>query len=164
MHWLSGNDKINMNKRIVYFGLGIIIVILTGVSISFSSPKTNNPSIPTVAPSITPYINSQQPKTPTESSPDPVLFDNNQRTFQKIANGEQDKYQQWQKVASLRLLLPYSGQLFTLSFDYSKGSFVLTLNRNNISEGTKEFNAFLKTNGIMDTSWLENTLTQYTQP
>ena len=64
----------------------------------------------------------------------------------------------------MRKSLPYYGKLFSLFYDYSKASFILTLNKSNIKEGTKEFNAFLQTNGIQNETWLENLITQYTQP
>jgi len=52
--------------------------------------------------------------------------------------------------------LPYTGRYFYFVYDFPKGSFVLTLDKNNITQGNSNFDAFLRNNGIQDRSWFIN--------
>jgi hypothetical protein len=142
-----------MNKRIIYLGLGIFLVILIGINVLFSSLTINKQPVPSTAPTTAPNIMPKPSNVPIGTHPSSREFDEDQKKFQEIAQQEEPIYQQWNKVASMRKSLPYYGKLFSLFYDYSKASFILTLNKSNIKEGTKEFNAFLQTNGIQNETW-----------
>lgn len=64
-------------------------------------------------------------------------------------------------IGKLVEILPYQGKLFSLSYDYSKDSFTLYLNKNDQQGAEKEFEAFLKTNDMQGKNWLQNLNTVY---
>lgn len=154
-----------MNKKLVYLVTVMLIVLLFGFDFLFPSLESKTPPVPqTLIITPTPFVFLPS-ETSIQSIPNPTLFEKNQESFQRIAQQEEKTYQKWQTVASLKTVLPYTGSVFSLSYDYTSGSFILTLRQNNAGEGTKEFNAFLQKNGIPDKSWLEieKLVTQYTQ-
>lgn len=59
-------------------------------------------------------------------------------------------------VGQLIPALPHHGTNFSLYYDFSKNQFILYLNPFATSEGSVEFDAFLKQNGVEDRSWIEN--------
>jgi hypothetical protein len=59
-------------------------------------------------------------------------------------------------VGNIISSLPYQGDYFSFSFDYTKNSFILALDKNHASQGNIAFNEFLKENYIEDRSWFAN--------
>lgn len=64
-------------------------------------------------------------------------------------------------LANLILLLPYQGNLFSLTYDYETDSFNLTLNSQRAIDSKEEFESFLKQNKIESSLWIENIITSY---
>jgi hypothetical protein len=60
------------------------------------------------------------------------------------------------KSGALLDVIPYKGKLFTFDYDYSKGAYRVTFNKDNVLEANTEFNTWLKVQGIEDKSWLFN--------
>lgn len=59
------------------------------------------------------------------------------------------------RVGQLIEALPYSGKLFSLSYDFSNDTFILELDKQSPSDAEKEFDNFLKTRGIQNRSQLQ---------
>lgn len=59
------------------------------------------------------------------------------------------------RVGQLIEELPYSGKLFSLSYDFSNDTFILELDKQSPSDAEKEFDNFLKTRGIQNRSQLQ---------
>ena len=64
-------------------------------------------------------------------------------------------------VGSLYAKLPHTGNYFSFYFNYTTGQFVLILNKAHAQEGTDNFKAFLKDNGVEDVSWIKNLTVDY---
>lgn len=64
-------------------------------------------------------------------------------------------------VMSLLEKLPYQGLYFSLSYDYDRGVFLLTYTKTNLSQGEENLSAFLKENGVNDSSWIESIIISY---
>jgi hypothetical protein len=64
-------------------------------------------------------------------------------------------------VSNLVNHVPYQGKFFTLDYNFNNATFLLTLDKNNLSEANAEFNAYLKINSIADKSWFDNLVTSY---
>ncbi len=77
-------------------------------------------------------------------------------TLSKPSKSEQIELNKDSALGNLISKLPYTGRYFYFVYDFPKGSFVLTLDKNNITQGNSNFDAFLKTNGIQDRSWFIN--------
>ena len=69
---------------------------------------------------------------------------------------DQEKNRRSFLVGSLIDKLPYYGKNFSIIYDTSINVFFLYLNPSNIAGGNKDFDAFLKQNGIDERSWVEN--------
>lgn len=59
-------------------------------------------------------------------------------------------------VSALIEKLPYQGTDFSLSYNFADDSFLLSLDATNQAQGETEFENFLKQNGVLDKSWLQN--------
>jgi|ERR1035437_935529 hypothetical protein len=57
--------------------------------------------------------------------------------------------------------LPHYESYFSLSYDFSADSFLLTLSTNESATGEAAFEKYLKQNNILDKSWLQNLTTNY---
>ena len=64
-------------------------------------------------------------------------------------------------ISALIEKLPHEGNYFSLSYDFSKDSFMLLLNTTSSATGEAEFESFLKQNGVLDESWLQNLIRSY---
>ena len=76
-------------------------------------------------------------------------------------SGAKDYSQVPAAIGKLVENLPYRGTLFSLSYDFSKDSFTLYLNKNNQLNAEKEFEGYLKNNNIADKNWLQNLIVVY---
>jgi hypothetical protein len=99
---------------------------------------------------------NQNPTTPTAPTSKPLEGDNlyvNQQTKQKL--------NQEYLISSLINHVPHQGRLFTLDYNFNNATFLLTLNKNNLTEANTEFDSYLKQNKIDNRSWFENLVTSY---
>lgn len=64
-------------------------------------------------------------------------------------------------LGKLAAKLPYTGLLFSLSYDIDSDFFNLVINKNNTVGASEELNSFLKKNGVEEKSWIENLKTSY---
>ena len=136
---------------IFYFIVFILIAIII-----FS--LLNRPNAPKKIPLITPTptISPIQKTTTQNNNPESPVSDNFYRTPQ-----EKQRDNKMSFVTSLIGHLPYNGKFFTLDYNFNNATFVLTLNKNSLTEANNEFDAYLKTNGINDRSLFENLITTY---
>lgn len=117
------------------------VVFALVIIIAFFPSK--NPSAPTTVPGASKADNL------IPSSPQDIIKMNNQYM-----------------VGQLIKLTPYNGKNFSLYYSFNDSLFTLYLNPANQNEGNKEFDLFLKKNGIDDRSWFDNlqTTTQKVTP
>jgi len=126
-------------KKFIFFSLVLVfffIVFILGIFFNNSGGLIKR----NVMPTITPFLN------PGEAV----------STFSKPSKDEQIELDRSSKLGGLIPKLPYNGVDFSFYFDFSKNTFVLTLDKNNIGQGNSNFDTFLKTNGIQDRSWFSN--------
>lgn len=130
----------------------IIITIVLIVLALFPSVGTKNTNLNTTIPTPTTTeiiiptpsdLNKEAISTVTYSTQAAQL---NQRAF---------------LLTNLILLLPYQGNLFSLTYDFETDSFSLTLNSQSAIEAKEEFEKFLNQNGIQSSLWIENIITTY---
>jgi len=60
--------------------------------------------------------------------------------------------------------LPYEGVNFSLFYSFDDDFFTLYLNPNNTVGGNNEFEKYLKSNGVENSSWIPNLNTVYQKP
>lgn len=77
-------------------------------------------------------------------------------TFSYPSMDEQTELKKNGILGNLISKLPYNGVYFSFVFDFSKNSFVLRLDKNNITKGNSNFDVFLKNNSIQDRTWFDN--------
>jgi len=121
-----------MKKVLLILVVIIIIVCLIIIIISnfFKKPTTNTTILP--SPSVAPNNASSGYST----SADQLLED--KKNFQ---------------IGLLVNKLPYHGNNFSLYYKYNTDEFILQLNPNSAAAGNKEFDLFLKNNGIGSRMW-----------
>lgn len=131
-------------KKFIFFSFVIfILLILAWIFYQAVSPQKPKE----VLPSSTPY-----PKTgPFNSVPNNYTRSDDQKEKDRRAF----------LVGQLIKVLPYSGVNFTLNFDYSNDSFILSLDKNKIDEANSELNLFLSQNSIESKSWIRNLIVSY---
>jgi hypothetical protein len=129
-------------KKFIFFSLALVfffVVLVLDIFFNNGGLKQNK------IPAITPALN------PGEAV----------STYSKPTKNEQIELDKSSKLGSLIPKLPYNGSFFSFAYDFSKSSFILTLDKNNIAQGNNNFDVFLKTNGIQDRSWFINLIIEY---
>lgn len=63
-------------------------------------------------------------------------------------------------VSAMLVKLPYQGKYFYLYYQYNTGTFILELQKGKESLGEKEYEKFLKENGIEDRTWIQKIITR----
>jgi hypothetical protein len=134
-----------MKNKIFYFlitlaviGLIIFVVFLN----SFGKKQNENTSFVIPTPATFHAVPGVPTRTPQQQQEDSNSF----------------------KVGLLSNLTPYGGKNFSLFYDLKKGQFTLYLNPLNKDTGNKEFDSFLKANGVLSRSWMGNFITTYALP
>ena len=134
------NLLIIIKNNFVYFLAGLaILVALISIFIGQSRPIKTLPAtqpIPVFNPSPKPSEAGQQ--------------------YQKITPQVLEQLKKDELVSHLVEKLPYKGANFSLEYDYSTNQFFYSLTPGGETEGTKEFDLFLRGNQIEDRSWLKN--------
>ena len=64
-------------------------------------------------------------------------------------------------ISALIEKLPYYESYFSLSYDFSNDNFILTLSATAPATGEANFENYLKQNGVLDKSWLQNLTVKY---
>jgi hypothetical protein len=127
-----------MKDKTTYILLGFIaIVLLITTIITLIQTKTveivNSPNVPFIIPS--PSVG---------------------QTYQIIRPEDQAIGKQQYLVGQLIDKLPYQGINFKLSYSFETNTFIVILNTQSSIKGSSEFDQFLKNNGILERSWINN--------
>jgi hypothetical protein len=134
--------------------LGFILLLI----FLLSQARKENPATPTGnsqtpgagSPTIVPY-NKNNLK-PVAGQPSIFQQSKEYQDFQNnVKLTEAPELERRKKSGALLDVIPYKGKLFTFDYDYSKGAYRVTFNKDNA-----EFNSWLKEHGIEDKSWLFN--------
>jgi hypothetical protein len=126
-----------MKKNYFYLFSGVLIIIFILFVLRIFTTQAPNPT-KTATPTID-TLNQVHPPSAQEL---------------KIINENSKK-------GDLINILPYTGTYFSFDFDFAKNSFVLTLDKNNITAGNNNFDTFLKNNGVPNRSWFNDLLIIY---
>jgi len=129
----------------------LIIIILILFILRFFAPNSPTQKQVQTFPTPTLVLRSTQTSLPEQSASENY----------NISAQEKQKINQAYFVSSLVNNVPYRGQDFTLAYNFDTATFLLTLDKNNLTAANAEFNAYLKTNGIKDKSWFDNLVTNY---
>lgn len=143
--------------------LGFIILLIL-VLTQFNKNKSSKPSetivIPSVSPTLVPYNKNDLKPGPGQ----PSIFQQS-KEYQDFQNNvkltEAPELKRRKKSGALLDVIPYRGKLFSFDYDYSKGAYKVTFNKDNVLEANNEFNAWLKEHDIDDKSWLFNLQIEY---
>ncbi|MBP9719579.1 MAG: hypothetical protein KBD46_03840 [Candidatus Levybacteria bacterium] len=144
------------NKRYLFLFGGILFFILCLILFSFSlflsepSPQNQNTDF-----SPTPYAT-----TPVPTAYDPYS-EEYKDSVKKIDQEEKAIIQQDQKVAKFLTKLPMQGINFIAAYDIDTNKVRVTIPTSKSAEGEKEFDDFLKANGIENRSWIQNLSVQF---
>lgn len=129
-----------MKKIFFYLFAGTLIVLfIVFVLLIFTSTAQKIIILPT--------------PTPIPGQPASEKYNINPQTKQKL--------NQAYFISNLVNHAPYQGKFFTLDYNFNNATFLLTLDKNHLTEANAEFNAYLKTNSIADKSWFDNLITTY---
>lgn len=139
------------NKKIIFL-IGASILVIAWLFISLfillrplSSTQQNSQ-------------NTQNTQTQTSPTPTPYAEQSEgyKNSTSQINKQSAPLIQHDSAVGTLLNKLPYKGTNFSMSYDFDTNSFVVIINKFNQDEGNKEFDTFLKNNGVMDRSWIKN--------
>ncbi len=138
---------IKRNAIIILVTIVISLITISFVILQFIKPTEKQ--IP-VVPQIT--------TTPTQIyqiTPTPTVEEGYKGIKQSIDPETQQKAEQQLKATQLINKLPYKGKDFSLSYNIKTNTFVIKLG-SNLPAANQEIDAYLKSQGILDRSWLGN--------
>lgn len=136
--------KILLISLLLFIGILIFIIFSFGGSEKIQEPNVNFPT-PTI------FLISPQKTPGQEASSDDYSLT------------PKEQAEEVKKFATIELvnIVPYTGNFFTLDYDYDNAKFVLKLDKNNTRDANKELSTFLNAHKIKDLSWFENISISY---
>lgn len=142
---------------LIYIVVPVIasIIFISFIYLSFSQKPVEKslPSInPSEAPTSSPFVfppgqidTENLNRHPTTRTPAQIITKEGQEVLDNDF-----------KIGQLTKKLPYTGEKFTLSYDFDKNSFTVLIDQSEKEEGLKELDDFLNQNGIKDRNLLYN--------
>lgn len=145
----------------------VILVVLIGLILTsiFATPssqsiETTLSPTPTQTIQVSPPDIRQDPKyrnNPYRVESEPAYI----KSLEDIDAKNKEQLEKAGAVGRLLTKLPYTGNAFSLRYDYGNNIFYLTLVRDNRTQGNQEFEQFLRENDILDRSWIKNLTVSY---
>jgi hypothetical protein len=149
------------NKYPLIIGLFFSILVILMLVYSFvinRKPQSSTQATPTTFATPT-LIPGEDVFFPT-----PTFYQETKQYIEKqkeIAATEAPFHNQNEKVGELLNKVPYQGQNFRFEFDNQQLAFKVTLSNEKKDEANAEFDQFLKTNNVMDRSWIQDLIITY---
>jgi hypothetical protein len=143
---------------IILLGIVVLVIILQNQSIQKTDISTTKPTQQTMRDDSRNSNTEPIATTPIEKITVPPFegySEEYQKAQEEIDTMNKELLQQQNTAAALRNNLPLSRESFMLDYNYNSFEFVLTLPRDNQSQGMEEFELYLEENGIEDPSWLQ---------
>jgi len=138
----------------VLSGILIVIVTLSIVFQSFHKSEKESPlpieikdQLPTDIPEV---IISKKPIAQLQYSPAYIT------SAYKIAKENNPNVEKYQMIAIFANDLPIKKDNYSVEYDYDKEIFVLTINKDTVTEGNTAFDTLLNSYHILDRSWIQN--------
>lgn len=146
-------EIISWKKFILIAGIFVFILTLFIMIVnSFQQQEeTALPLLPSPFPTITPF----EPDV-TVTGFIPGNTQNYRESVRKANQQETNAITQDAALGRLLEFLPYSGTNFSMRYDYNQNKFFVTIPSAKRSDGEKEFNDFLKKNGVQNRDWISS--------
>ncbi|GEM_PF-5583773 len=132
-----------------------VVVVILGLAVTVLQRQTANPQTSTeITPSPTGISLPGQAasiKTPDQSE---IYI----KSSQEIAKKEEPLVERESMVGQIYEYLPFKGINFRIEHDPQQLKYVITIRRGKEVEGNAEFDAFLKSHGVGDRSWIRPNL------
>jgi len=149
------NAFLQNKQYMLLLGGGVLLLVFIFITAFFllqpTTPGANDAGIaPTAAPS------SPLPK----DYYDPYS-DEYKESVKKINEQEKSLLDQDEKVGTFIDSLPVQGINFTAAYDIATNSVTVTIPSSKRSEGEKEFDDYLQSNGIKNKAWIQNLTFRY---
>ena len=136
------------NKKMKYLVIVLIIVLIIVLSFFFILNNDNDKDVKnTVDENNVPTISPTFPPEPQSDEFYEYVDDN-------FATNELN-------ISKLIDLLPYQGNNFSMRFQISDSSYIVTIPENNKTDGLNELKTFMRSNGINDIDSIRNLIIEY---
>lgn len=140
-------NKSMLNKKMLLIIIfAVLLLIILGVLYFLNTSEKGNGG---VFPTPTPYENPKNGSSGAVGPQNPTEIELSRRSA---------------AVYALVSQIPIKGKDFSLYYSFKGDVFILYINPSQKELGNKEFDDYLKRNGVNDRSWMENLFTTYISP